>query len=51
VTLGRAVNFAFGAGDRSEGFYDAVTRERLAGLKSQYDPASLFPDHVSGFSG
>ncbi|WP_327717095.1 FAD-binding oxidoreductase [Streptomyces sp. NBC_00490] len=51
VTLGRAVNFAFGAGDRSEGFYDAVTRERLAGLKSRYDPASLFPDHVSGFSG
>jgi FAD/FMN-containing dehydrogenase len=51
VTLGRAVNFAFGAGDRSEGFYDAMTRERLAGLKSQYDPASLFPDHVSGFSG
>ncbi|MCX5334086.1 FAD-binding oxidoreductase [Streptomyces sp. NBC_00140] len=51
VTLGRAVNFAFGAGDRSEGLYDEVTRKRLAGLKSQYDPASLFPDHVSGFSG
>ena len=51
VTLGRAVNFAFGAGDRSEGLYDGETRKRLAGLKSQYDPASLFPDHVSGFSG
>ncbi|WTW17548.1 FAD-binding oxidoreductase [Streptomyces sp. NBC_00019] len=51
VTLGRAVNFAFGAGDRSEALYDEVTRKRLAGLKSQYDPASLFPDHVSGFSG
>ncbi|MFF4268857.1 FAD-binding oxidoreductase [Streptomyces sp. NPDC001536] len=50
-TLGRAVNFAFGAGDRSEGLYDDETRKRLAGLKSQYDPASLFPDHVSGFSG
>ncbi|MEU5885769.1 FAD-binding oxidoreductase [Streptomyces sp. NPDC047461] len=51
VTLGRAVNFAFGAGDRNAGFYDDVTCKRLAGLKSQYDPASLFPDHVSGFSG
>ncbi|MFJ2241692.1 FAD-binding oxidoreductase [Streptomyces sp. NPDC087859] len=51
VTLGRAVNFAFGAGDRNAGFYDDVTRKRLAGLKSQYDPASLFPDHVRGFSG
>ncbi|MFG2787229.1 FAD-binding oxidoreductase [Streptomyces sp. NPDC048419] len=44
VTLGRARGFAFGAGDRTEGFYDAGTRERLAGLKSQYDPASLFRD-------
>lgn len=42
VTLGRALNFAFGAGDRTEGLYDAETRERLAGLKSQYDPANLF---------
>ncbi|MES5821106.1 FAD-binding oxidoreductase [Streptomyces sp. RG80] len=47
VSLGRTVNFAFGAGDRSEGLYDGETRKRLAGLKSQYDPASLFPDHVS----
>ncbi|PAZ12423.1 FAD-linked oxidoreductase [Streptomyces sp. SA15] len=42
VTIGRALNFAFGAGDRTEGLYDAGTRERLAGLKSQYDPANLF---------
>ena len=42
VTLGRAVNFAFGAGDRSEGLYDAETRKRLAGLKSRYDPANPF---------
>ncbi|MGI5375411.1 FAD-binding oxidoreductase [Streptomyces sp. CA-251387] len=41
-TLGRAVNFAFGAGDRSEGLYDGETRKGLAGLKSQYDPANLF---------
>ncbi|WP_217207252.1 FAD-binding oxidoreductase [Streptomyces sp. AC550_RSS872] len=42
VTLGRAVNFAFGAGDRGAGLYDATTRERLAGIKSRYDPANLF---------
>ncbi|MFI7415224.1 FAD-binding oxidoreductase [Streptomyces sp. NPDC049627] len=42
VTLGRAVNFAFGAGDRGEGLYDAGTRKRLAELKSLYDPANLF---------
>ncbi|MEV0633623.1 FAD-binding oxidoreductase [Streptomyces sp. NPDC050619] len=42
VTLGRAVNFAFGAGDRTEGLYDAETRKRLAEVKSQYDPANLF---------
>jgi FAD/FMN-containing dehydrogenase len=42
VTLGRALNFAFGAGDRTEGLYDAETRKRLAGLKSEYDPANLF---------
>lgn len=42
VTLGRALNFAFGAGDRGAGLYDAETRKRLAGLKSSYDPANLF---------
>ncbi|WNM35158.1 FAD-binding oxidoreductase [Streptomyces sp. Li-HN-5-11] len=42
ATLGRALNFAFGAGDRTEGLYDARTRERLAELKSLYDPANLF---------
>ncbi|MEU0024727.1 FAD-dependent oxidoreductase [Streptomyces sp. NPDC006335] len=47
VTLGRSVNFAFGAGDRTEGLYDAGTRERLAGLESRYDPASLFSRSVS----
>lgn len=42
-TVGRALNFAFGAGDRTEGLYgDAGTRKRLAGLKSEYDPANLF---------
>ncbi|MFI6464264.1 FAD-binding oxidoreductase [Streptomyces sp. NPDC050538] len=41
-TLGRAVNFAFGAGDRTEGLYDAETRKRLAEVKSSYDPANLF---------
>lgn len=47
VTLGRTVNFAFGAGDRTEGLYDAETRKRLAGLESRYDPASLFRRGVS----
>ncbi|WP_020116398.1 FAD-binding protein [Streptomyces canus] len=47
VTLGRTVNFAFGAGDRTEGLYDAETRERLAELESRYDPASLFRRDVS----
>ncbi|WP_037888903.1 FAD-binding oxidoreductase [Streptomyces viridochromogenes] len=42
VTLGRALNFALGAGDRGAGLYDAGTRKRLAGLKSRYDPANLF---------
>ncbi|MBC9724462.1 FAD-binding oxidoreductase [Streptomyces sp. TRM68367] len=42
VTLGRSLNFVLGAGERTEGLYDSRTRERLAGLKSQYDPASLF---------
>ncbi|MEV0220222.1 FAD-binding oxidoreductase [Streptomyces sp. NPDC050704] len=42
-TIGRALNFAYGAGDRTaEGLYDAGTRKRLAGLKSVYDPANLF---------
>lgn len=47
VTLGRSVNFAFGAGDRTEGLYDAETRKRLAELESRYDPASLFRKGVS----
>ncbi|MFI6402583.1 FAD-binding oxidoreductase [Streptomyces sp. NPDC050548] len=42
VTLGRALTFAFGAGDRTEGLYDTETRKRLAALKSEYDPANLF---------
>ncbi|MFD6292272.1 FAD-binding oxidoreductase [Streptomyces sp. NPDC060205] len=54
-TIGRALNFAYGAGGTSgtggtgaadargaRGLYDARTRKRLAGLKSQYDPANLF---------
>ncbi|POX53539.1 FAD-linked oxidoreductase [Streptomyces sp. Ru71] len=40
-TLGRAPGFAFGAGDRTDGLYDAETAKRLAGLRSTYDPASL----------
>ncbi|QIJ62668.1 FAD-binding oxidoreductase [Streptomyces sp. JB150] len=40
--LGRAVNFAFGAGDRTEGLHEPGTRKRLAGLRSSYDPANLF---------
>ncbi|MEY9991358.1 FAD/FMN-containing dehydrogenase [Streptomyces sp. V4I8] len=50
VMLGRAVNFAFGAGDRGEGLYDAETLKRLAGIKSRYDPANLFRTDF-GFSG
>ena len=42
TTLGRALNFAFGASDRTEGLYDGETRKRFAGLKSEYDPANLF---------
>lgn len=42
VTIGRALNFAFGAGDRTDRLYDAGTRKRLAELKSSYDPANLF---------
>ncbi|MEV5144171.1 FAD-binding oxidoreductase [Streptomyces sp. NPDC052727] len=41
-TLGRSLNFAFGAGDRGAGLYDAETRKRLAGVKETYDPANLF---------
>lgn len=40
--LGRALGFSFGGGDRTEGFHGPGTRERLAGLVSRYDPASLF---------
>ena len=47
TTLGRALNFAFGAGDRTEGLYDPETRKRLAGLKSTYDPANLFRDNYN----
>lgn len=39
---GRLLNFAFGAGDRADGLYDAETRKRLAELKATYDPANLF---------
>ncbi|MFF7048444.1 FAD-binding oxidoreductase [Streptomyces griseorubiginosus] len=46
-TLGRSVNFAFGAGDRTEGLHDPDTRKRLAELESRYDPASLFRRSVS----
>ncbi|MCX4823079.1 FAD-binding oxidoreductase [Streptomyces sp. NBC_01142] len=42
LTMGRALNFAFGAGDRTQGLYDPETLKRLAGLKSLYDPANLF---------
>ncbi|MFF5935756.1 FAD-binding oxidoreductase [Streptomyces sp. NPDC012508] len=41
-TLGRAVNFAFGDGQRGEGLYDPETRKRLTGLKANLDPANLF---------
>ena len=47
LTLGRSVNFAFGAGDRTAGLYDAGTDKRLAELESRYDPASLFRGGVS----
>ncbi|MEV7953901.1 FAD-binding oxidoreductase [Streptomyces sp. NPDC088141] len=42
LALGRSLNFSFGGGDRTEGFHDARTRQRLAGLVSRHDPASLF---------
>ncbi|MER6028419.1 FAD-binding oxidoreductase [Streptomyces sp. NPDC001851] len=41
-TLGRSLNFAFGAGDRNSGLYDPETRKRLARVKETYDPANLF---------
>jgi len=46
-TLGRALNFAFGAGDRTAGLYDDETLKRLVGLKSQYDPANLFRENYN----
>lgn len=46
--LGRAVNFAFGAGDRAEGLHDPETRKRLAGLKADLDPANLFRSGAAG---
>ncbi|WP_326765589.1 FAD-dependent oxidoreductase [Streptomyces sp. NBC_01591] len=42
VALGRSLGFSFGGGDRTEGFHDARTQKRLAGLVSRHDPASLF---------
>ncbi|MCD9872342.1 FAD-binding oxidoreductase [Streptomyces guryensis] len=47
VTIGRALNFAFGAGDRTDGLYDTATLKRLAGLKSSYDPANLFRENYN----
>ncbi|WP_028802647.1 hypothetical protein [Streptomyces sp. 142MFCol3.1] len=41
-TTGRALNVAFGAGDRTRGLYGPATHERLAGPNSQHDPANLF---------
>nr|WP_309504790.1 FAD-binding oxidoreductase [Streptomyces sp. KM273126] len=41
-TIGRALNFAFGADDRTEGLYDTETRLRLAALKARYDPSGMF---------
>ncbi|MET7474175.1 FAD-binding oxidoreductase [Streptomyces sp. NPDC005648] len=46
-TLGRALNFAFGAGDRTAGLYGEETLKRLVGLKSRYDPANLFRDNYN----
>ncbi|MCW8099540.1 FAD-binding oxidoreductase [Streptomyces tauricus] len=51
-TIGRALNFAYGAaggdGRAADGLYDPGTRKRLAGLKSQYDPANLFRRNYGG---
>ncbi|MFJ7065621.1 FAD-binding oxidoreductase [Streptomyces sp. NPDC101115] len=41
-TLGRAVNFVFGDRERTDGLYDSATAKRLAAVKSELDPASLF---------
>ncbi|MGW1813004.1 FAD-binding oxidoreductase [Streptomyces sp. NPDC002125] len=40
--LGRSLNFSFGGGDRARTYHGPGTHERLAGLVSRYDPASLF---------
>ncbi|MFF0432127.1 FAD-binding oxidoreductase [Streptomyces sp. NPDC004327] len=40
-TLGRAVNFVFGDGERREGLYGAETAKRLAAVESELDPANL----------
>ncbi|MFH8517839.1 hypothetical protein ACH4CE_22645 [Streptomyces gelaticus] len=40
--IGPALADSFGGGDRTEGFHDARTQQRLAGLVSRHDPASLF---------
>lgn len=42
LVIGRSLNFSFGGGDRTDGFHGSRTRERLAGLVSRHDPASLF---------
>ncbi|MGI5398906.1 hypothetical protein ACQEVG_05490 [Streptomyces sp. CA-135486] len=42
LTLGRSLNFAFGAGDRTEGLFDAETQKRLARVKLHYAPTNLF---------
>ncbi|MEV6395994.1 FAD-binding oxidoreductase [Streptomyces sp. NPDC051907] len=42
LAAGRALNFAFGGGERTQGLYDPETLKRLAGLKAVYDPANLF---------
>jgi hypothetical protein len=44
LTPGRSVNFASGCGSRTRGLHEPGTRKRLAGLRSVYDPASLFRD-------
>ncbi|MEU8968376.1 BBE domain-containing protein [Streptomyces monashensis] len=41
-TLGRSLDFAFGAGDRGSGLYAPETQKRLARVKEDYDPANLF---------
>lgn len=42
LPAGRPLNFSVGGKDRTEALHDERTRKRLAGLVSQYDPASLF---------